>query len=192
MANNKYELTSEYVVNALGLKLFRIKALVKFGCVSAGDIGGYIEKESNLDSVGNAWVYGNAQVSGNAWVSFGILLLDISINLQAYIASSLNVYPVKGKYILYKRVNKKSEGVYSSCYDPKFLYKDGEVVNADKPEMDVAVSCGSGIHVSTPFYWGSNGNTLIAVEVKVTDIITCQEGKLRCKAVKVIGEIDTK
>ena len=31
-------------------------------------IGGWIEKESNLSQVGNAWVYGDASVSGNAQV----------------------------------------------------------------------------------------------------------------------------
>ena len=29
-------------------------------------MGGYIEKEDNLDQVGDAWVYGDARVSGDA------------------------------------------------------------------------------------------------------------------------------
>ena len=71
----KFELTSEFVTNTFGTKLFRIKALVEFGGVEAGELGGYIEKEENLDHYGNAWVsgdakvYGDAQVYGNAWVS---------------------------------------------------------------------------------------------------------------------------
>lgn len=32
-------------------------------------MGGFVEKEENLDQSGDAWVYGNARVSGNAWVS---------------------------------------------------------------------------------------------------------------------------
>ena len=64
----KFELTSEFITNILGTKLFRIKALMEFGDVKAGDLGGYIEKEENLDHDGNAWVYGNAEVYGNAWV----------------------------------------------------------------------------------------------------------------------------
>ena len=39
-----------------------------------------------------------------------------------------------------------------------------------------------------PDYW-IEGDTLIAVEVNVDDIITCQEGKLRVKKVKTLGEI---
>ena len=65
----KFELTSEFVTNIFGTNLFRIKALVEFGDVKAGDLGGYIEKEENLDHDGDAWVSGNAQVSGNARVS---------------------------------------------------------------------------------------------------------------------------
>ena len=65
----KFELTSEFITNIFGTKLFRIKALIEFGDVKAGDLGGYIEKEENLDHDGNAWVYGDAQVCGDAWVS---------------------------------------------------------------------------------------------------------------------------
>ena len=64
----KFELTSEFVT-FLGKKLFRIKALVAFGDVKEGELGGLVEKEENLDQSGDAWVYGNARASGNAWVS---------------------------------------------------------------------------------------------------------------------------
>ena len=71
----KFKLTSEFIVDISGVKLFRIKALIEFGNVKAGDLGGYIEKEENLSHMGDAWVSddarisGNAQVFGNAWVS---------------------------------------------------------------------------------------------------------------------------
>ena len=70
----KFELTNEFIANRFGTKLFRIRALVEFGDVEAGELGGYVEKESNLGHDDNAWVYGDAQVSGdalvygNAWV----------------------------------------------------------------------------------------------------------------------------
>ena len=63
----KYELTSEFIT-FLGKKLFRIKALVEFGNVEAGELGGYIEKEENLSQSGNAWVCGDARVYGDARV----------------------------------------------------------------------------------------------------------------------------
>ena len=75
--NKKYELMdSEFVLNFLGKKLFRIRALVdiKIFGVKAGDKGGYVEAAKNLDVSDSAWVFGNAQFfgeargSGNAWV----------------------------------------------------------------------------------------------------------------------------
>ena len=69
----KYELTAEFI-EKLGKKLFRIKALISFGSVEAGELGGYVEKEDNLAQDGDAWVcgdarvYGDARVCGDAWV----------------------------------------------------------------------------------------------------------------------------
>ena len=64
----KFELTTEFITNFLGTKLFRIKALVEFGEVKKGELGGFVEKEENLDHDGDAWVYGDAQVYGDARV----------------------------------------------------------------------------------------------------------------------------
>ena len=64
----KFELTNEFIANRFGTKLFRIRALVEFGDVEAGELGGYVEKESNLGHDDNAWVYGNARVYGDALV----------------------------------------------------------------------------------------------------------------------------
>lgn len=70
----KYELTENTTMH-FGKKLFQIKALISFGDVEAGELGGWIQKEKNLDQSGYAWVSGNARVyddarvSGNAQVS---------------------------------------------------------------------------------------------------------------------------
>lgn len=54
--------------------LFRIKALKDFGIVKKGELGGLIQKESNLSQNDDSWifydavVYGNAEVCGNATV----------------------------------------------------------------------------------------------------------------------------
>ena len=61
----KYELTTN-VKTVFGRNLFQIKALISFGCIEAGELGGWIEKEANLSQSGNAWVSGNARVYGNA------------------------------------------------------------------------------------------------------------------------------
>ena len=62
----KFELTSETKINIFGKKLFRIKALISFADVEAGETGGWVEKEGNVNQSGDAWVYGNAEVYGNA------------------------------------------------------------------------------------------------------------------------------
>ena len=64
----KFELTENFKINAFGVKLFQIKAVRSFASVSEGELGGYVEKEENLDHDGDAWVYGNAEVYGDARV----------------------------------------------------------------------------------------------------------------------------
>ena len=70
----KFELTENFKMH-FGKKLFQIRALVDLECgIKTGELGGYVEKEENLDQSGNAWVFGDAEVSGdaqvygNAWV----------------------------------------------------------------------------------------------------------------------------
>src|SRR3990167_3246989 len=64
----KYKLRLDLKIE-VGINLYRIER------ISTGELGGWIEKESNLDQYGNAWisgdakVYGDTKVSGNAWVS---------------------------------------------------------------------------------------------------------------------------
>ena len=88
----KFELTTESIT-FLGRTLFRIKALISFGNVKAGELGGYIEKEGNLSHEGNAWVYdnaevyGDARVYGNAWVYDNARVYD-----NAWVYDNARVY----------------------------------------------------------------------------------------------------
>jgi len=67
MREKKYELTDE--VKSFGnITLYRIRALRDFMNIKKGEVGGFIEKESNLSHSGDAWVYGNAEVYGDAKV----------------------------------------------------------------------------------------------------------------------------
>ena len=85
----KYELTDEFIELRSGKKLYRIRALVAFGSVVAGQLGGFVESEKNLDQslYGNAWVYGNAEVYGNALV-FG----DARVYGNAEVYGNARVY----------------------------------------------------------------------------------------------------
>ena len=110
----KFELTSEFFNNAFGVKLFRIRALVEFGDVKAGDLGGYIEKEDNLDHdgtawvSGDAWVYGNAKVYGTAWV-YG----DAWVSGNARVSGDADYATVKG----FGRFNRST--TFFRCKDGK-------------------------------------------------------------------------
>lgn len=57
----KYELTEETLA-VDGHVLHRIKALLDFGNVKKGDIGGWIESEYNLLHDDDCWVYGDAVI----------------------------------------------------------------------------------------------------------------------------------
>lgn len=82
----KIELTTDTKMH-FGRKLFRIKALVSFGNVKAGDMGGYVEKEENLSHLNDAWVYGDAEVYGNAKV-YG----DAEVYGDAWVSGNAEVY----------------------------------------------------------------------------------------------------
>ena len=80
----KYKLTDNRQNN-----LYQIQALIdipKFN-VKAGDLGGWIQKESNLSHIGNAWVSDDARVYDDAWVSG-----DARISDNAWIYGYANVY----------------------------------------------------------------------------------------------------
>ena len=63
----KYELTKE-TIEVDGRTLHRIVALKSFADVKEGDLGGYVESESNLSHYGECWIYGDARVGGSARV----------------------------------------------------------------------------------------------------------------------------
>ena len=59
----KYEL-----VEVKDSNLYRIKSLKDFADVKAGDLGGYVESESNLSQEGSCWIYDDAVVRDKAIV----------------------------------------------------------------------------------------------------------------------------
>jgi carbonic anhydrase/acetyltransferase-like protein (isoleucine patch superfamily) len=76
---NKYEFVDETKTVFGGIVLHRIKALRSFGDVKAGDLGGFIEKETNLSHVGDCWIYDNAEVYGKAYVYDNALIRNDAI-----------------------------------------------------------------------------------------------------------------
>lgn len=190
-------MTDKYLIIDNGINKGRIKALKDFGTITKGTIGGYVDSYKNLSQEGYAWVYGNARVSGNAKVSahvhlkYNLCNFDVQQNLKGLIYCSLNYLPLNNKYIFYKKVNSTDKkNTFSAIYDKRINYIIGKTTKVEDIDDDWSISCGKGLHVSHPSYW-NEGDSLIAVEVDIKDIITCQEGKLRCKKLKVLGVVDT-
>lgn len=65
----KYEFTGETKTITMlfrNVTLHRIRAIVDFGIVKVGDLGGWIEDEKNLSHEGTSWISGNAEIWGDA------------------------------------------------------------------------------------------------------------------------------
>ena len=85
-ANKKYKLTDE-TIEYNGHILHRIEALKDFGYVKKGDLGGYVESESNLSQEGKCWVGGNAKVYENSKVFVNAKVIE-----NAWIYDNAGVY----------------------------------------------------------------------------------------------------
>ena len=75
----KYEFTGETKETSILSRvttLHRVRAIVDFGHVKAGEVGGWIEKEENLSHNGLAWVCDDAIVYGNAIVCDNAIVRD--------------------------------------------------------------------------------------------------------------------
>ena len=71
----KYKFTEE-TLEIDGHVLHRIIALRDFGEVKKGDLGGFIEKESNLAHDWNCWIYNDAVVRDDAMVYGNAIVYD--------------------------------------------------------------------------------------------------------------------
>lgn len=95
--NKKYDLLLNDTIQHEGRTLYRIVALRDFGRefweVKAGDLGGYIENESNLSHEGNCWVFDKAMVFENAKVLGNSEVHDqAKISGTAHIKDSSRIY----------------------------------------------------------------------------------------------------
>ena len=113
--NDKFEFTDEppiTVKDETGKEhiVYRIRAnkdIIVNGKIVAhkGDLGGFIEKEENLDYKSNAWVsgdakvYGDAKVSGNALIDGNAQVYGNALVLgDTYICGDVRIY---GKTLIY-------------------------------------------------------------------------------------------
>lgn len=138
---------------------------------------------------GDAILEGDMTISQQMQVSYP---MNKNNSLIDIIAGSLGLYPDNnGNYIMYKRVIKKGD-YYCSYYNRKFKYRIGKIARVKKIDLSCA-ACTTGIHLSTPYCSppeSRNDWVLIQCLVNINDIVTCQDGAIRCKKCLVLREVE--
>ena len=175
----KYEFTGK-TKEWNGRTLHRIRALVDVrDGVRAGDLGGWIESEENLEQSGTSWVGGNAVVGGNAKVGGNVVVGDNArVDGNARINSHedlLVVGPIgsRGDYTTFARAE---SGIFvkCGCFGGMLEKFEEAIPSADDfdlygvyPAIDACVALSELVHSRL------SGETLEhAVEVSKTSITT--------------------
>lgn len=155
----------------------------------------------NEDSIvcGNAKIFNQARISGhsiihgNVQIGQKISIKDAnchSLTLEESIRCQTGLVPFNGSVIAYKQVKKD----LTSFYDNDFQYKIGEWAEAKNFEISDE-SCAGGLHFSNANYWNAvvslNQSSFLVARIRLEDIITVQEGKIRCKKAFILGKYDT-
>lgn len=87
--NSKKFITPDFI----SIIIYQIRALKDFGYVKKGDLGGWVEKESNLSQNGNSWIYDDAVVCTNAKVSDNATVREnAEVSGSARISENAKVY----------------------------------------------------------------------------------------------------
>lgn len=156
-------------------------------------IGGNAHVFEDADVFGNAVVHGDARICEQAKVQFSRLETDLRKDLKASLRCQCNLIPEDGKVIAYKLVYKNLR----SLYDKNFVYKIGGFAVCINPKEDNS-SCSPGLHFSNLTYWDNkceksfNDLVYLKAEIDLQDIITIQEGKIRCRKAKILSKIEIK
>jgi carbonic anhydrase/acetyltransferase-like protein (isoleucine patch superfamily) len=124
----KYKLTNNTIQHE-GKTLYQIQALKGFGYIYEGELGGYVESESNLSQEGDCWVYGNAKIYGDAQV-FGDAKVfgNAKVFDSAWVSDNAQVF---GNAKVYGNV---------SIFNNTKVYKNAQVYNNAKIYGDVSIS----------------------------------------------------
>jgi carbonic anhydrase/acetyltransferase-like protein (isoleucine patch superfamily) len=169
--------------------------------------GNVIMKDYSLTR-DNATVSGNAVMKDFSWAKGDSIITENAV-LQAYqhihystvttdllgtkdwigaLYAELGVSPQNNKIVLYKKVWKTDNpDVFKSDYRRNFLYKIGKISRVRNVDEDIFNICTRGLHfTSLEFVNNYGGDTILECEVKVHDIVTVQDGKVRARKCKVL------
>ena len=134
---------------------------------------------------GTSDVYAGSEVVDNERVCDAKSYVPLFNNVKESLRCQLGIIPIDNKIIAYKLVNND----LTSIHDHNFKYVVGEYAVVENPNMSNKV-CSSGLHFSTATYYDLkvtyNTRTILVAEIELDDIITVQNGKIRCKRAKIL------
>ena len=161
----KFELTTDSIKRNR-VTLYRIKALIDFGDVKAGDLGGYVEKEENLSQYGNAWVSDNACVSGDA-----LMYGDAWLSDNAWVYGNAEVFGnalVRGGALVYGNACVSGDAlvyINARVYDNAWVHGNSEVSGNALVRGDARVYDNAWVHGNAEV----SGNALVCGDAWVSD-----------------------
>ena len=151
--------------------------------------GNAVMKDYSL-AKGDSIISGNAVLQANQHIQYGTVTTDLlgTKDWVGALYAELGVKPKHNKVVLYKKVwSTDDTNTFTSNYDRNFLYKIGETVVVENVNEDIFNYCTDGLHfTSLEFINYYSGDTIIECEVKVPDIVTVQDGKVRARKCKVL------
>src|SRR5574344_1779925 len=168
MKNNKFELTEE-TIQCNGHTLHRIKALKDFGSVHKGDIGGFVEKKTNLSQKGNCWIFNDAKVVDNAIICGEAQVFDYAkIYGNAKVYENAQLYRSAKVYGNARVFGNAEVYNYGEIFDDARIY--GKAVVCDNAQVyGKAVVC---------------GNAYVCEDAKICgDVIVCGDAEIFGNAV---------
>ena len=136
---------------------------------------------------GYANVFESANVFENHHVQYSSVTTDLRTNVIDSIRGQVGLVVFGNELICYKHVN----GNLTSFYDDRFQYVVGEYAEVlDYDESNV--SCSAGLRVSNATFWEGqqNDGAILMCKINIEDVITVQEGKIRCKKLFVMASTD--
>ena len=120
----KYEFVPGDTIEINGHALHRIRAVVNFGVVYVGAIGGYIETDENLSHNRMCWVsadarvYNGARIFGDSWALGNVEISGpICIGLDALIDTLDKVYSTDVGLTAYKCIDGRIGVTYNDTTD---------------------------------------------------------------------------
>ena len=152
-------------------RLIRIYAKKKFGNVKADQKGGLIEKESNLSSKGNCWVYNEAKVYGDAKV------FD-----KAKVFDSAEVYG-RAKVYGSAEVSGSAEVYDAMIFENAKVYEEAKVYDNARVSGSAEVSGSTKVYNSAKVY----GDVEIYGDAEVYDDVEIYDRCLIFGRAKVYG-----